>query len=149
MGVFFLQSRPKIKNIRYICKIHFIRNTQMKIFIIALVMTLASGMAGAASYNELAGDYEVSSANFNLQGKVTIGLDGKLKFMVSSTFIYLNCEGQSEILENHLISTPACDNGMPLNFKIDLTNITNFQAFKTLVYTSLLNGEMEMEFKRL
>lgn len=121
----------------------------MKNFIIALVMTLASGMAGAASLNELAGDYEVSSANFNLQGKVSIAVDGKVKFMIYSTFIYLNCEGQSEILENRLVSTPACDNGMPLNFKIDLTNITSFQAFKTMVYTSLLNNEMEMEFKRL
>lgn len=112
-------------------------------------MLVFSNGAKAATMSDLAGDYEVSSTQYSMQGKFLIDADGKIKIMVYSPWIYLVCSGDAQIENSVVTSTPACENGIPLTTRFDLSKITNFQSFKVMVYTSLLNTEMEMEFKRL
>lgn len=129
-----------------------------KIFVSVLFLLMASHttlptVANAASLAEFAGDYEVSSTNnafgIPVQGKMSIDSSGKIEFLISSTYLYLNCVGVAEMKGEELVSTPACENGLPLTLKINLSNIKNYSKFQAPVFSSIINQEMLMDFTRL
>lgn len=125
----------------------------MKKIILALsiLSSLYSTVASAASLKEFAGAYEVNT-NFmgvTLQGNLAVDADGNIKFLASSPFLYLNCAGTATMINDELVSTPACDTGMALTLKINLAHISDFSKFQAPVYSSIINSEVLMDFKRL
>ena len=121
------------------------------ILAIAILTSLFSTVAGAATLKEFAGAYEVNTSFMNvaLQGNVTIDVEGNIKFLVYSPYLYLNCVGTASMINNELVSTPACENGMAITLKINLSQISDFSKFQAPVYTTIINAEVPMDFKRL
>lgn len=95
---------------------------------------------------QIAGDYDIAFQPIaNMVAHVKE--DGSLEMEVFA-MIYLNCSGTGGRMEkNVFVINPKC-NGAPINLKIDLSKVKNFNKFKAPVYSSMLGRTVEMEFTR-
>jgi hypothetical protein len=121
------------------------------ILALSILTSLYSTVAGATSLQEFAGAYEINTSLMGIvfQGNFDVEADGKIKILASSFYLSLNCVGTAELVNDVLISTPVCENGMALNLKINLAHISDFSKFQAPVYNSILSTEIPIEFKRL
>lgn len=117
----------------------------------SLLSSLYCSFASAASMQDLTGNYEIytSFMGVDFQGNFNVESDGKIQIMASSSYIYLNCTGTSKLINNILVSTPVCENGMALSFNLNLQKVSDYSNFQAPVYNNILNIELPMQFKRL
>ena len=108
-------------------------------------------MASAATLREFAGAYEVSTTfmNITLDGNLSVDIDGNIKFLATSPYLYLNCAGSASMINDELVSTPVCENGMAITLKINLSHVSDYSKFKAPVYTTIINTDVLMDFKRI
>lgn len=119
--------------------------------VLSLLTSLYCSVASATSMQEFAGAYEINTSLMNVvfQGTFNVEPDGKIKIIASSSYLYLNCVGTAEMIDDVLISTPVCENGMALSLKINLQKVSDFSKFQAPVYSTVINIELPIEFKRL
>lgn len=119
--------------------------------VLSLLTSLYCSVASATSMQEFAGAYEINTSLMNIafQGTFNVEPDGKIRILASSSYLYLNCVGTAEMINDVLISTPVCENGMALSIKINLQKVSDFSSFQAPVYSTVINAELPIEFKRL
>lgn len=119
--------------------------------VLSLLTSLYCSVASATSMQEFAGAYEINTSLMNIvfQGTFNVEPDGKIKILANSSYLYLNCVGTAEMINDVLISTPVCENGMALSIKINLQKVSDFSSFQAPVYSTVINAELPIEFKRL
>lgn len=119
----------------------------MKTLILVLSLLTAVAQTQAATMKQVAGAYDVLLPIMNTHMIATVEENGHLELEVFS-LMYLNCSGvEGKLVNNVFIINPNC-NGAPINLKIDLSDVKNFNKFTAPVYSSMLGREVDMEFTR-
>lgn len=120
----------------------------MKKFIFFFI-SLLSVTSFAIDLADITGTYQVTN-NFNSSyNLITLSEDGKVSLIEKSNEGELKCIGIAIVINNILNTMVECENGLRFDQGIDLRGIKNFNNFTTLVYTSLYEVEVPMNFKKL
>lgn len=121
----------------------------MRIFNLFILVGLVSFQTSALTLKELSGQYKVTSDMVPVVNAVSIAEDGTVILEEMSPRGVLKCEGNASLIKEVLTSEMTCENGGRFTQKIKLTGVTDLNTFKALVYSSLYDAELEMNFKKI
>lgn len=119
-----------------------------KMLLVAASLVLSSTIS-ATTLSELAGSYKITNPDLPVLNIVSIDAKGNVKLTEQSPYGTLECKGKGKIKNSVLESNVSCTNGASFTQKITLKNIKNLNKFKAVVYSSLYDQEVEMDFERL
>lgn len=106
-------------------------------------------VAGATTLTDLAGSYKITNPDLPVLNIVSIDAKGNVKLTEQSPYGTLECKGKGKIKNSVLESSVTCTNGTSFTQKIFLKEVKNLNKFKAVVYSSLYDQEVEMNFERL
>lgn len=119
-----------------------------KLMMIAAIFAV-SAQAHAFTLKELAGTYKVTTELAPITNTVSISADGAVKLVESSPYGTITCAGKAVLDRDVLTSEVTCENDLSFTQKIDLNNVKQLKSFKALVYSSLHEAELEMDFVKV
>ncbi len=120
----------------------------MKKIILAFTL-LSSFSAFAVSLSDIAGKYEVTSDFAPVTNIIEIDKDGNIVLVETSPYGEFTCSGTAVIADDILTSEVTCENGVSFNQRVDLSSVNQYDAFTAVVYSSLYDQELPMNFRKL
>jgi hypothetical protein len=117
--------------------------------LLGLFLLLTVFSTNAATLSQLTGTYEISNPALPVVNVVTLGADGSVKLVETSRLGEFVCNGEATLTDDILETVVTCENGNSFTQKIDLEGVTNFETFTALVYSSLYDIELPMNFIKL
>lgn len=121
----------------------------MKKILISLVLGLGSFASFGLELADVAGVYEVSSPLAPVSNTIEISSKGDVKLTEKSPYGIINCTGKATLANNVLTSKVVCENELEFTQQVRLDGVTDLSQFTALVYSSLYDAELEMNFTRL
>ncbi|MDD4974882.1 MAG: hypothetical protein PHY93_11060 [Bacteriovorax sp.] len=113
------------------------------------LLAMMTSQSFALSLNDLVGKYEVSSNLIPTTNIITLDSKGGITLVEKSVHGKLNCKGTSKLASNKIASKLTCENGLSFEQEINMSNVTNFNAFTAPVYSTLFGQEIPMNFKKI
>ena len=100
----------------------------MKALILLLTLSISVSTL-AVDFNDIAGEYEITTEYAPIVNNIVIDTEGNIKLSEVSRFGTFVCEGPAVIEKSILSSSVICENGAEFTQKVDLTGVTNFKQF--------------------